>query len=436
MYGWTKEILPTEAAGPPHTLAVRSRHAPLCILCRGGRRLCGKAFCPIELKARALISNSGAVIRTELSGSSPPSVFVGRHGYPKVSIGPMVPPVYGDTSVMDIPESWLFESIPSIVNYRYSLVRGTVRVEVDAAKKGGSLVDSLQELSMGAVPADADVRFEKPPAMRISIDDNSQPFGPSAPLRQFSISSVKVDHRIEKAFYDGDLLAGDALYDLYRSGVEVSKLQRAFSMGVLGVQKNRRLVPTRWSITAVDSILSQRLIDELKGYETIDKYRVYFWRHQHNAFAALLIPRSWSFEWMEAWFPGTFWNQGGVDAAVEGDYEGYGGRKIYPGIGGCYFSCRLGLAEHLASIRRQATALVVREIFPQFPLPLGVWFVRENVRAMFREPHAEFEDLPSALGHLGSLLSVPIAKWVSKSVILRDLLLQRRINEYFGGGEP
>ncbi|MEN3052131.1 MAG: hypothetical protein ABC596_10020, partial [Candidatus Methanosuratincola petrocarbonis] len=163
-------------------------------------------------------------------------------------------------------------------------------------------------------------------------------------------------------------------------------------------------------------------------------YQVYFWKHQHNTFAAILLPRAWSFEWMEAWFPGTFWNQEGTSAAVEGDYEGYGGRKTYPGIGGCYFSCRLGVAEHLKSIRRQATALVVREIMPEFPLPLGVWFVRENVRAMFRQPHAEFDDLPSALRHLGSMLRVPVSKWISRSAILRDSLLQRRIDEYSGAG--
>ncbi len=433
MYGSVGEILPAEAVSQagPQILTVKSRHSALCLLCRGGRRLCGKAVCPIELKARAFISNSGAVMRTKLSGSSPPAVFVGRYGYPHVSVGPMVPPVYGDTAVMDVPESWLFDSITSIVNYRYYLVRGTAKVGVDAARKGGRIVDSLQELSMGNAPADAEVTFSKIPASRISIDDNSQPFGPSAPLKGFSLSSVKVDHRIEKAFYDGDLRAADAIYGLYNSGIHVSKLQRAFSMGVFGIQKDRRLVPTRWSITAVDSILSQRIIDEVKEYETIDKYQVYFWKHQHNAFAAILMPRAWSFEWIEAWFPGTFWNQEGADAAVEGDYEGYGGRKEYPGIGGCYFSCRLGVAEHLRSIRRQATALVVREIMPEFPLPLGVWFVRENVRAMFRQMPAEFDDLSSALRHLGGRLRVPLRRWASRSVILKDSMLQRRIDEYF-----
>ncbi|MDI9644279.1 MAG: Nre family DNA repair protein [Candidatus Verstraetearchaeota archaeon] len=437
MYGWFRDLLPAEVIEAPISsgITVKPRQAPLCTLCRGGKRLCGRSICPIELKARALVKNSEAVMKTELSGSSPPAVFVGRYGYPKVSVGPMVPPLSGDTSVMDIPEAWLSESIESIVNYRYSLVRGTIRVEIDSAKKGGRMVDLLQELSMGISPAEAEVRFTRPPAGRISIDDNSQPFGPSAPLERFDLSSVKVDHRIERAFYDGDLKAADAAYSLYSSGVQVSKLQRAFSMGVFGIQKNRRIVPTRWSITAVDSMLSQRIIDEVKNYETIDKYCVYFWKHQHNTFAALLFPRAWSFEWMEAWFPGTFWNQGGSAAAVIGDYEGFSGRKTYPEIGGCYFSCRLGVAEHLRSERRQATALVVREIMPEFPLPLGVWFVRENIRTMFRQRPLEFEDLAAALRHLSTRLRVPLRRWVSKSTILRDAIFQRRIDEYFKLGE-
>ncbi len=38
-----------------------------------------------------------------LSGTSPPSVFVGSYNYPKVSVGPMVPPIHGDTSLLDNP---------------------------------------------------------------------------------------------------------------------------------------------------------------------------------------------------------------------------------------------------------------------------------------------------------------------------------------------
>jgi hypothetical protein len=336
---------------------------------------------------------------------------------------------------MDAPESWLDKPVDSVVNYRYSLVRGSSRMSIDSARKGGRVVDALQELSMGSSPAETNVEFLRKPRDTVIFDDNSQPFGPSAPLKRFNVSSIKVEQRIEKAFYDRDLKADEAVYTLYDSGLQISRIQRAFSTGVFGVLKNRRLVPTRWSITAVDSILSKKLIDEVKGFEAIDKHRVYVHTYQHNTFAAILMPRKWSFEWMEAWFPGTFWNMEGSEPAIEGDHEWFHGRTTYPSIGGCYFACRLAVSEHLKKMGRQASILVVREIMPKFPLPLGVWFVRENIRAMLSRQPAIFEDLKSSLTYLKSFLRIPPTTWVEESALLKDLLLQKRIDDYFRRSE-
>lgn len=426
---WYSSFLPKELLMDSN-VRVSTKHIPMCIMCRGGRKLCGKAVCPVELKAKAYVRNANAINTKEFVGSSPPSVFVGKYGYPYVYVGPMVPPVLGDTTVMDVPEQWFGKSIENIVNYRYSLVRGSTRMPIDSVRKGGRLVEALQELSMGTSPADTQIAFLKLPTNRITFDDNSQPFGPSAPLRDFDVASIKVDDRIEKAFYDGDLKAGAAVSDLYESGLEVSRIQRAFSMGIFGLKKNRRIVPTRWSITAVDSSLSKGLIEEVKEFPTIDKYWVYTHSYQHNTFAAIFMPRKWAFEWMEAWFPGSFWNAGGSTPAIIGDDEGYSGRKTYPGIGGCYFSTRLGVAEHLKNKRRQAAALVVREIMPEFPLPLGVWFVRENVRSMLKDPPKVFDDMKSCLVYLKSFLTVPLRRWMEESAILRDAVLQRRMDDY------
>ncbi len=432
MERWYDAIFPKELTSNLEVIVKASRSS-LCILCRGGRNLCGKSICPIELKAKSYIKslNLNVVNATEFTGSSPPSVFVGRFGYPYVHIGPMVPPMIGDTGIMDAPEFWLDKPVDSIVNYRYSLIRGSTRMQIDSAKRGGRLIENLQELSMGSTPTDTNVEFLRPPRETVTFDDNSQPFGPSAPLKRFDLSSIKVEQRVEKAHYDRDLKANDAVYMLYNSGLEVSRIQRAFSTGVFGILKNRRLVPTRWSITAIDSILSKKMIEEIKGLETIDKHLVYVHSHLHNFFAAILMPRKWSFEWMEAWFPGTFWNMGRSEPAVEGDYEGYYGRTTYPSIGGCYFACRLAVLECLRKMRRQASVLVVREIMPSFPLPLGVWFVRENVRSMLSSHSAVFEDLKSSLMYLKNFLKVSLKRWVEESFLLKDLLLQRRIDDYF-----
>jgi len=91
---------------------------------QGAKLLCGKPRCPIIVKAQS-IGRSNYSYSDKISGSSPPGVFVGRIGYPKVSIGPMVPPQYGDTSIMDTPEFLAGRPLETIVDYRYSLVRGT-----------------------------------------------------------------------------------------------------------------------------------------------------------------------------------------------------------------------------------------------------------------------------------------------------------------------
>ena len=83
-----------------------------------------------------------------IQGSSPPGVFVGRFGYPKVFIGPMVPAIHGDTEFLDTPEMWKGKSIEEIVDYRYSLVRGCIRADIHDAVKGSNLIENLQEVAM------------------------------------------------------------------------------------------------------------------------------------------------------------------------------------------------------------------------------------------------------------------------------------------------
>lgn len=97
----------------------------MCSLCHGHRRLCGKPVCPILVKAETLIDIDRVLNQTNFFGSSPPAVFVGSWGYPKVLAGPLVPPVEReDTLVMDSPEAWLGRTLDDVLRYRFSLVRG------------------------------------------------------------------------------------------------------------------------------------------------------------------------------------------------------------------------------------------------------------------------------------------------------------------------
>jgi hypothetical protein len=430
---WLSGVLsPSELGLSRLSLRLRApSRGTLCLVCRGGKMLCGKASCPVIARARSLVRTTLRITSPEIRGSTPPGVFVGRIGYPKVSVGPMVPPFTGDTEILDTPELWMGSGIQEIIDYRFSLIRGRVPMRVDEAASGNRFLEGLQELAMGRSPVEAELSLARLPRPVITLSDEVQPFGPSAPLRAFTASEISADRRIERAFYDRDMRAGEAVVELYENGVLVTRIQRAFSLGMFGQSRRRRLVPTRWSITAVDMILSQELIDRIKEHPTIDEYRVYSFSYLDNLYVAILMPERWSFEWMEAWFPGTPWNPGrALEPAIMGDYEGYRGRTTYPEIGGCYYACRLAVAEALEREGRQASALVLREIHPGYILPVGVWNVREAVRETMRREPRRFDSLGPALEYAMGRLTIPLEGWVSRSELLRRALYQRKVTEF------
>lgn len=433
---WLRDVIPPEHVGELAAFkdikVVRTPSSSLCLLCKGGRMLCGKLRCPIIARAQSLAKSSVLVTSERVQGSTPPGVFVGRIGYPKVYIGPMVPPYFGNTEILDTPELWIGKSVDEIIDYRFSLIRGKVRASVFDAQAGGRLLDALQELAMGSRPVEAEALLTKMPRKVITLSEDSQPFGPSAPLKSFKVSDISVDRRIEKAYYDRDLKAAEAVTDLYDEGVLVTRLQRALSLGMFGVKRRRKLVPTRWSITAVDSMLSLELIDRIKQHGTIDEYRVYSFKNLDNYFVAILMPERWSFEWIEAWFPGTTWNpyERASAPAMMGDFESYAGRKTYASVGGCYYACRLAVAEKLNQEGKQASALVLREIHPGYILPVGVWNVRESVRHTLRTEPRKFDTLNAALGYACTKLTIPLREWIKSSEMLKRALFQRKITEF------
>ncbi|MEM3383492.1 MAG: Nre family DNA repair protein [Nitrososphaerales archaeon] len=402
----------------------------MCLICKGGNMLCGRLICPILFKAKLMIKSPFLILSERVEGSTPPGTFVGRISYPKVCIGPVLPPYLGNTEILDTPELWAGRSIKEIIEYRLSLIRGKTTMHIEDTLKGNRLLDSIQELSMSISPVDSEAVFNKRPVSMLYLSEETPPFGFSSQLKSFKTSNISVDRRIEKAYYDKDLKASEAIVQLYKQGVIISRIQRAFSVGMLGIGNRRRLVPTRWSITAVDDIISFWLVEEIKQYDSLDDYEVYIFRNLDNLFLAIFMPEKWCFEWIEAWFPGTMWNFGGKNPAIMGDYESYVGRTSYAKVGGCYYSARLAVAEKLKKMKKQAKVLVLREIYPGYILPIGVWNVRESVRNALKNKPKRFDDFQSALNFAFKFLTVPFDRWIENSVILKEAFFQRKITDF------
>jgi hypothetical protein len=410
----------------------KTEGSSMCVACKGSKMLCGKTRCPILLRYYIRMKTMPLIDSLNIDGSSPPSVFIGRYGYPKVQVGPLIPPIHGDTSIMDMPEEWFDQSISidDLVNFRFQLIRGKYPVNVRNVEHSGRVVDRTREVAMATNPTDIDATFLKKPRGRLVIDDEVQPFGPSAPLKKIDVSSLKIDQRIDRAYSDGDLLAKNAVLDLYGHKLPITKIQRAFSVGAFGLKKNRRFVPTRWSITAVDDTIGKELRETVKDYPLINEFMLFESYKLENRFIVLLMPYSWRYELIEAWYPNTVWNPTGQKIVMLSDHEKYKGRTTYAKIGGCYYAARLAVGEFLCSQRRQAATVILREAHPGYIMPVGVWNVRENVRNAFKGEGRKFNSVKETFSYISIRLEIPIKKWLWHSEILKDLLYQKRIDDF------
>jgi DNA repair protein NreA len=435
---WLHDLLVSVKHAPIDNLVIsaRSSSSSQCILCKGSRNLCGKTRCPILVKVNYYLKGVPLMDSEDIAGASPPSVFIGRIGYPKVYAGPLVPPVHEETSLYDLPELWFGRTMDEIVAFRSMLIRGKHRVHVKEFEQAGKIIDKTRELALAVSPVDMELLLKNKPRGSMFLDDEVQPFGPSAQIRDLNLSNARWDNHVEKAFYDTDLKAVPAVLELYEKGVMVTKIQRAFSVGAFGLEENRRMVPTRWSITAVDDILSKDLMKKVRENPEINEYRIYESRYLDNLFEVIMIPAQWSYEAIEAWFPGTTWNPDGKSIGMYGDWEGNSGRTTYASMGGCYYSARLAVCEQLVKERKQATVIVLREARPGYIMPVGVWQVRENVRNAMRQPPYKFNSLESSLKWMATRFQIPLQQWIIWSEFLKNALFQKRITDYLTAKTP
>ncbi len=356
------------------------------------------------------------VATDHIEGSSPPSVFIGRYGYPRVAVGPLVPAFHGDTVDMDTPERWIGKSVNDIVKFRLQLIRGKTTVRVDEKNR---TVEQLHDLALAKRPTDVDATFKSVPRGGF-FNEEVQPFGPSGTLKTLDLAASHYDKRLSKAFYDTDLRARDAVTTLYENNVLFSSIQKAFSVGAFGIEDNRKLVPTRWSITAVDDTLGHHLIEEIKNYSTIEDYQVYEFGTMNTYFSILLMPTSWNYEFLEA-----FMRIFGREELIFSDWEPYGERKTYASMGGCYYSTKLAVAEKLHDMQRQAGVLVFRESYTGY-VPLGVWLVRQTVRKAMQQQPMHFESKSAALTYIATKLRLPFSRYQQQSVLLK----QKRVDDF------
>ncbi|MEM2142063.1 MAG: hypothetical protein QXS20_06425 [Candidatus Thorarchaeota archaeon] len=412
-------------------LAYQTGHGPsyndkVCSRCMGHRALCGVRPCPIVMRAVTLARIDERMSGNALSGSSPPGVFVGSYGYPQVLVGPLIPPLRGpEVTLMERPDLWLDKTLDEIMALRFNLVRTKRSIRVESAVDPPRVLAETQTLVLSDSPADTEATLLKRPQFTSIFTRGMLPIGPSAPLEQFRLDdNPHVHPSVDRVTSDTDMRAADGVMALFRDRIDVQHIVRLFSVGLIGQNRSRRLVPTEWSITAVDDIIGRRLHRQILDLDWISDYEVYASHALGNTVVVLMSPGAWQYEALECWLMGPRTN-------VISDHEHTKGRSSYASsVVGAYYAARLPVLEHLHNNRRQASVIVFLEIDPKQWLPLGVWRFREIARRALRDGPRRFSTLRDAIIGVSSHLRAPIEAYLRRSALFEGLDSQTQLTEY------
>lgn len=302
------------------------------------------------------------------------STFIGSQNYPDISSGVLSPSHPGNPEMMDNPKAWYKKglNIEKIASLRTSLINSK------------SMDQSMEqkEIAMARKPVNVQIELDKKPS-NTGIAGRVKPVSSSADMKELNLGeNPSVNRKIEKAFYDTDLKAENAVQELAPE-TDVYKVQNAFSSGLLGEKENRKIVPTRWSITAVDDQASKNIRERVKENQELGETRYFKNSYLGNDFHIFLIPGRWEYELMEIKRPNSTWNAS-KRTFIAQNYEPFSGRTSYANeCAGAYYAARLGALEYLDGINRQAKVLILRDVKPEYWAPLGVWIIRETVRNGF-----------------------------------------------------
>ena len=368
---------------------------------------------------------------------SPPSVFIGsKLKYPLVNVG-ILSPLNKDEN------SWLYDdakywadnnlNIEEVVGLRNGLLNSRFQAKVSDIRLNKKFVDIAKNIAISSKQVDIEIELKNRLVVGREKDKVLTPHGMRAGLKAVEIiGNVKIDKKVDKIMND-DVKASEAMEFLYKNNINEYSLSKILSVGVLGLKKNQKLVPTRWSITATDDTLGKQILKNVKNYPWIENHELFYGEFMGNQYILLMFPSVWSYELFELYLPHSSWNPG-QEIKASTDMEGYSGRKEYAfDTAGGYYASRFAIIEYLNSIKKQAGVLAIRIETPSYWAALGVWVVRESVKKALKNmmKFTSREELIESVKKIGNIkYKFDFSEILNKSKLLKEKKEQKNLGEF------
>ena len=375
---------------------------------------------------------------SKIDSNSPPSVFVGsRLRYPLVNIGILSPLERDENAwVYDNAKYWANNNfqINDVIQLRDSLLNSRFQSRVSDSRLNKKFVQIAQEIAIASRPVDVEIELKNRVNIKNKRDRMLMPQGMRASLKKARITgNVKVHRKLDRVIND-EIKASEGVDLLYKNHFDEYILSKILSVGVLGLKKNKKFVPTRWSITATDDMIGKKLLQQIRDYKWIEDYELFFGEFMGNCYLLLFSPDVFNYELFELYFPGSSWNPSQEIKAAT-DYESYSGRKNYASAtGGGYYATRLPILEYLNKIKKQASVLAIRIETPSYWAALGVWVVRESVRKALNNKGMKFNCLNEIIEGAKKIGEIKYGfdceEIIKKSKLLKQIKSQRKLGDF------
>lgn len=369
---------------------------------------------------------------------SPPSVFIGsKLKYPLVNVGILSPIEKEEKAwVYDAPKYWAENNfgVGNVVKLRNSLLNSRFQTKVQDVRLNKKFVEIAKDLALSSTQVDVEIELKDRVLVGRDKDRVLTPHGMKAQLKRAEIvGNIRIDTKVDKVIND-EIKASEGINILYKYSIDEYALSKILSVGVMGLKKDKKIVPTRWSITATDDIIAKNLLEKIRTYKWIENHEMFFGEFMGNQYIILMFPNVWNYELFELYLPKSSWNPSS-EIKASTDIEGFSGRKEYAfNTAGGYYATRLPILEYLESIKKQASVLVFRVETPSYWAALGVWVVRESVRKALNNMKVFYdrEELLEGIKQIGKIkYNFDFNDLLRRSKLLKQIQEEKKLQQWF-----
>ncbi len=234
-----------------------------------------------------------------------------------------------------------------------------------------------------------------------------------------TIGNVSVSKNIEK-YTNDDIKSKKAIIDLYEKSYNEHQIINLLSLGEFGHSLNKKLMPTKWAISAFDKTIEKHLYLKLIKNKLLEKFEIFSYFDKGNFFLIILIPDYFQAQIIETW-----------SNIVESDYVSFDNKLDYLDIktAGAFYATKLGVFENLC-FRKKQSAFISLRVIKDYEIPLGLVFVRECIRETMKNKIFESSDLEE----IKNFLLEKFPKYynlIIDSKLFLNIFKQKKLNLYF-----